>query len=750
MTEPSLRMGFRLLFQCGSLDTSMHQVFRLKHHLRAERLDDERVFLIGERDRVLLQGRIHALVVPLVDGKRTLGELIGLLEGRATAPEIYYVLTRLQERGYLAEAAAPMEPEAAGFWESLGLDAAQVAQRFAATPVRVRAAGSEDVRPLVEALEAVSITVQQQADVCILWCTDYLNAGVDTWSREARPGTRWMPVKATGAECWIGPLFGAPAAPCWTCLAMRLRDNRPVEGYLQQRSGSETPVAPPRIQLRASVRAGLEVAALALARWIAEGGKGTLDQHLLSFDAGKLQLQQHAVVRLPQCPTCGNPELVRTRAEQPISLERRPKRFTADGGHRTVPPEETLARYQHHISPITGVLSDLRSVGGSDPLRQVYSAVFRVRPPNPRPSFGDFHLIASGKGRTAEQARAGAMSEAIERYSALYRGDEHRVRARLSELGSAAVHPHELQGFSAAQYQQRQAVRPREEPRRAVPLAYDSDAPMDWTPVWSLTHGRRRYVPTSYCYLNAPPPLEEQFCYFNSNGNAAGNCLEEAILQGFLELVERDAVAVWWYNRVRRPRVDLQSFGEPYFLALQEYYSALGLRLWVLDITHDLGLPAFVAVAWAADSGRLWAGCGCHFEARLAVQRALTEVNQCLNPRDLTHSPWTAATLGDSTFLLPEETAVRSRGDYPDHRSEDLRDDVQACVERAGRAGLETLVLDQTRPDIGLTAVKVIVPGLRHFWPRFGPGRLYDVPVRMGWLPEAHEEAALNPSPFFF
>ncbi|HYH95731.1 YcaO-like family protein, partial [Hyalangium sp.] len=62
----------------------------------------------------------------------------------------------------------------------------------------------------------------------------------------------------------------------------------------------------------------------------------------------------------------------------------------------------------------------------------------------------------------------------------------------------------------------------------------------------------------------------------------------------------------------------------------------------------------------------------------------------------------------------------------------------------------ETLVLDQTRPDIGLSAVKVIVPGLRHFWPRLGPGRLYDVPVRMGWLRQAREEGELNPFPFFF
>ena len=66
-------------------------------------------------------------------------------------------------------------------------------------------------------------------------------------------------------------------------------------------------------------------------------------------------------------------------------------------------------------------------------------------------------------------------------------------------------------------------------------------------------------------------------------------------------------------------------------------------------------------------------------------------------------------------------------------------------VELARQAGLDTLVLDQTRPDIGLNVVKVIVPGLRHFWSRFGPGRLYDVPVRLGWLEAPTAEAAMNP-----
>jgi ribosomal protein S12 methylthiotransferase accessory factor len=75
----------------------------------------------------------------------------------------------------------------------------------------------------------------------------------------------------------------------------------------------------------------------------------------------------------------------------------------------------------------------------------------------------------------------------------------------------------------------------------------------------------------------------------------------------------------------------------------------------------------------------------------------------------------------------------------------DLRDGVLLCVERARRAGLETLVVKRSRPDVELSTVKVVVPGLRHFWPRYAPGRLYDVPVRLGWQSRPRAERELNP-----
>ena len=68
-----------------------------------------------------------------------------------------------------------------------------------------------------------------------------------------------------------------------------------------------------------------------------------------------------------------------------------------------------------------------------------------------------------------------------------------------------------------------------------------------------------------------------------------------------------------------------------------------------------------------------------------------------------------------------------------------------SCVRLAKRAGLDFLVLDQTRPDIQVPVVRVIVPGLRHFYRRFAAGRLYDVPVKLGLRDRPLPESELTP-----
>jgi ribosomal protein S12 methylthiotransferase accessory factor len=69
---------------------------------------------------------------------------------------------------------------------------------------------------------------------------------------------------------------------------------------------------------------------------------------------------------------------------------------------------------------------------------------------------------------------------------------------------------------------------------------------------------------------------------------------------------------------------------------------------------------------------------------------------------------------------------------------------IKLCLERLRDAGMEAFTIDLTRPEIGLPVCRAIAPGLRHCWMRFAPGRLYDVPVRMGWRNRALSESQLN------
>jgi len=102
--------------------------------------------------------------------------------------------------------------------------------------------------------------------------------------------------------------------------------------------------------------------------------------------------------------------------------------------------------------------------------------------------------------------------------------------------------------------------------------------------------------------------------------------------------------------------------------------------------------------------------------------------------------------LVDAGELAPDpEATPRRRQDFEQVASDYLQKDILLCQRIATARGIEILVLNQTRPDVGLPVVRVVAPGLRHFWARFGPGRLYDVPVQQGWLPRAVQEGELNP-----
>lgn len=752
-------------------------------------IEPDKLFFLSERKAVCLKDRLFCDLATLIDGDRQNDEIIDTIQQSLlldqtsqseantflqkvlnVSTKTQYVLWQMEQEGYLIEQENSQPSPLDIFCHHLNINPAMAQERLQLTTVAVKAYGSVNAQDLITILESSGIQVAEEGDLTIVLTDDYLNPELDVFNQQALESkSPWILVKPSGTKVWIGPLFEPNQTACWQCLAKRLRDNRPIEEFIQRQKDISTPLASPLGFLPSTVQTALAMVATEVFKWIVQGENQQLANNLIAYDTIALQTENHNLVKRPQCPICGEITKELSQKPLPVVLGHRQKTFTADGGHRCCSPRETLKNYQHHISPITGVVRELTKIPGNG-LTHNYIAKHHFHS-----VFDDLASLqqnlggrSAGKGRTDSQAKASGFCEAIERYSGVWQGHEIRSKASYLQLGDRAIHPNVCMNFSQRQYQNRQQWN-LECPGwfQKVPEPFDETREIDWTPVWSLTHQEFKYLPTSYCYYGYQPDYKPD-CWADSNGCAAGNTIEEAILQGFMELVERDAVALWWYNRIKSPAVDLASFNEPYFHKLKQYYQTIDREIWVLDITSDLNIPVFAAISRRRDRSveDIVLGYGAHFDPKIAISRALTEVNQILpnvllsktdgtTRYPLSADPmavdwWQTATIANHPYLVPhDDLMAKAKGDYEQMASNDLLEDVQLCQQIVERKGMEMLVLDQTRPDIGLKVAKVIVPGMRHMWKRLAPGRLYQVPAKMGWLPEFLAEEELNPFPMW-
>ena len=124
----------------------MDHIYQFKFHLRHVSIHGLGVFVIGEREHYLLTGELYTQLCPLIDGRRTVGELVAALAGTLSPPEVLYGVHRLLDGGYLTEVAPTVPPASAAFWQSLGVDPAVAAHNLARRPVTVETVG--DLEPV--------------------------------------------------------------------------------------------------------------------------------------------------------------------------------------------------------------------------------------------------------------------------------------------------------------------------------------------------------------------------------------------------------------------------------------------------------------------------------------------------------------------------------------------------------------------------------------------------------------------------
>jgi oxazoline/thiazoline synthase len=714
------------------------------------------VCLYSEDRKFFLHGELYcALASAIAKGGRTFRELIAGLERDFPSDKIQEALQRLLQRRYIVVASRNSAGAAAAYWASIGLSPEAADANLHKCSVRIQSLDVQGATELDSALKALGVrVVRRSADLTVTLVSDYLEGRLDELNRQhLSDQTPWLLAQPSGIFPLVGPLFRPGASACWACLADRMKRNREVKALLDREQARCIAVSP--LVRHTLGKTGIELAAVEIAKAIATDFRTELRDHIISLDLSGSTVVKHYVAARPQCPVCGRKKLRDPRrAPVPLELDAGGKLVMTSGGYRTVSSRATVARFRKHVSPLTGVVSRLERIDADLPLNTNYFATHSFSAPakTAHQLRAGLNGGSFGKGSTAEQGEASALMEAIERYSGIFQGDEIRVTRRFTEFPPGeAILPNDVTLFSDTQYRQ------QHEPASAShdsqpPSRFDSSAKVEWSPAWSLRDQRFKYLPTSllYFFYRGPGAFNT-----DSNGCAAGNTIEEAIVQGFLELVERDAYAIWWYNRLQRAEVDIGQLDDSYVRDLQAQLAESGRRLWVLDVTSDLAIPTFVAIThWTHDGKEnIEFGSGAHFDARIALLRAVTELNQFLSIGLMGGGTGEKSSLDGSTplrlqehpFLTPSSKQMVQPGFSSKFGRLEVCDQVTACVGVAKQAGLDFLVLNQTRADIEVPVVRVIVPGLRHFYRRFAPGRLYDVPVKLGLRDRPLPEDELNP-----
>lgn len=772
---------------------------------------EEGLVLVGDEDSTVLTGSSVAELVALLDGNLSAPEIAARMLPTHPRDEVRDALRRLRDEDIVrvVDDSAELFGAAGGRPGTSGAEG-EAGGGFGSEH-GLRRGGSDRQRALARAIreawrscpEGGMTLVPVRDPRCYAWyhllvTDDYLRPEIGGWNRRAlETGRPFLIARLAWDSVWLGPWVVPRWSACGKCLEERLRLNLGARSLLYssstdahgsrhpslQQNRDDGPVRVRTLRPPASPDAVARLACLVEDRVGREKGVDGLRDTLVVRRRGSREDEEHTVERLPHCPHCGNTSEVPPRAN--IRVSSRKKVNGPQGGYRSEEARVTLARFEQRVSPLTGVVRVVEKVpAGNDDIVHVYTANHAVggRPVTLRAVTADYRDHSGGKGATDVDARVSALCEAMERVSAGHRGTEPERFASQEELGDSAVPPNDILCFSDNQYARRDALNDTGPPGfHWIPEPYRSSGRISWTAVRSLVSGACRLVPSAAVYLGFQGAGSEH-CRADSNGLAAGNCVEEAILQGFLELVERDAVAIWWYNRLRRPGVDLESFHDPWIEAAERHHTRIGRELWALDITADLGIPCFAAFsakpaeptsAWSSRSGmgrgprseEIILGFGAHLEAAVALRRAVAEVNQML-PTVLTTPTqrreqllpdfrdaleWLAtATRVAHPHVVPDPSSrPRGRSDFAKHRTGDLRDDIERCVSIVRERGMDLLACDLTRRDIGLSVVRVMVPGLRHFWRRLGPGRLYDVPVALGLRDEPTPEAEMNPVSMF-
>ena len=307
-----------------------------------------------------------------------------------------------------------------------------------------------------------------------------------------------------------------------------------------------------------------------------------------------------------------------------------------------------------------------------------------------------------GKGGTPAQSEASAVMELAERFSffSFVNKKNNFFSARAADLGE------DILPFD----QIIRSVHDNPADAHSIKPIFDS-LNLEWTRGYNLTLGREVLVPFTWFYM-----INE------FNGPCAGNCNEEALIQGICELVERHTSSLVSHEKLAVPGIRLDTFTDPLVKEMLAKYRHCGIQVHASDFSLDTGISTIAVLAWdpatfPEKSEIVWTA-GTAPDPQKAMGRALTEVAQLAGDFN-SGSNYVASglpkftSIADAAFITHPET-MKDMADLPNLADPNIRVEVENLIAALGSKGYEILAIDTRHPDLDIPAFYTIMPGA-HF-----------------------------------
>ena len=380
-----------------------------------------------------------------------------------------------------------------------------------------------------------------------------------------------------------------------------------------------------------------------------------------------------------------------------IELNDAHKAYTFDQD-KILTPEDTVKRFKEKLKRVN--LDILKGTVRIDKKRLDIPVYFSLCGEDAYSIIGTKKQM--GKGGSPQQAEASALMELAERFSffSFAKNRDNFFTDTYTNVKDKAI-PFEMIAQSV------------HDETDELPLSRKifESLPLQWTWGYNLTLEKEVLIPFDWFFAI------NQF-----NGPSAGNCVEEALVQGICEIVERHTSSLVSQNKLKVAAIRPESVTDPLVVEMFQKYKNAGVKLYLSDFSLDTGIPtvgalAYDPVTFPALSEIVWTA-GTTPDPQKALSRALTEVAQLAGDFN-TNSNYVASGLPKFTTVAEAEYVINpgkkvNITDLPDLSSNNLKTEILNCLQALKNINMQVLVINTMHEQLNIPAFYTIVPGA-HF-----------------------------------